>query len=153
MKVLLVIILCFLCIQWADGQWYNRSCGVVDINNMTAEDFDCLWKKSTTIAKVGGITSIVGTTILVTGAITMIAADPCCSSGMFLIGYFTALTGAAVDVIGVPIWRTGAHRKSILRNNPHYSEQASGTMTISPLFLINYPNQSYSLGFTVSLCF
>jgi hypothetical protein len=153
MRTLASIILIFICVQWADGQWYNRSCGVSDINITTAEEFDCLWKKSNTIAKVGGITSIAGTAVLVTGAFTMIAADPCSSSGKLLIGYFTALTGAAIDIIGVPIWMTGVHRKSILRNNPHYNEQAFKAIIISPSLQRNVPNQYCSFGITASLCF
>lgn len=153
MKVIFPILLVFLCVRWADGQWYNRSCGVADINNTTAEEFDCLWKKSTTIAKVGGITSIVGTTVLVTGALTMITSDPCCSSGKWLVGYLTVLTGAAIDIIGVPVWMTGVYRKSILRNNPHYSEQASATITISPSLQRNFPKRTCSFGITASLCF
>ena len=153
MKALVSMIFIFLCVQWADGQWYNRSCGVSDINNTTAEEFDCLWKKSITISKVGGITSIVGTAVLFTGIITMSTSDVCCSSGKWLLGYFTVLTGAAIDIIGIPIWMTGVHRKSILRKSPHFAEQACNRIIISPSLLRNSFTQACSFGITASLSF
>jgi hypothetical protein len=152
-KILLLFICMSLCPHWVQAQWYERVCGVPDLEDLTADQFDCLWKKSNTVAITGGVISMVGTTVLVAGGITMAAADPCCSSGQFLIGYATVWSGLAIDLVGLPVWITGRHRKSVIRKSPHFNSQVLHRLSISPVLLKNNTFQSYSAGFELALCF
>jgi len=117
----LSIVFAFTLLYSANCQWYNKSCGVSDINNSTLDEFECLWKKSNNIAKIGRTTCAFGTAFMIAGGITMIVADPCCSSGALLLGYFAVLGGGAINIVGIPIWTVGAARKSKLKGSEHYS--------------------------------
>lgn len=146
-----ILIFSFLCT--ANCQWYYRSCGVSDINNTTLDEFDCLWKKSNNLAKVGITTCAVGTTFMIAGGITMIAADPCSSSGLLLLGYFSVLTGGAINILGLPVWIIGGGRKSTLKESLHFKDQALKAIRISPVLQRNHFNNNHTFGITATLSF
>jgi hypothetical protein len=146
-----IFVLSFLCA--ANCQWYYRSCGVSDINNTTSDEFDCLWKKSNNIAKVGRTTCAVGTTFMIAGGITMIAADPCCSSGVLLLGYFAVLGGGAINILGAPIWIVGGRRKSTLKESVHFNDQALKTIRITPVLQRNPCINNYTFGIAATISF
>ncbi|MGW8317097.1 MAG: hypothetical protein ACWGNV_15980, partial [Bacteroidales bacterium] len=91
------------------AQWYKGDCGATSLENLNQEQFDCLWEKSHRLIRTGRTTTLVGSSAILAGGITMLAADPCCSSGILLGGYFILLTGFAIDVVGIPVWIMGSH--------------------------------------------
>ena len=152
-EVIVSVILVFSLLCSANCQWYHKLCGVSDISNTTVDEFDCLWKKSNNLTKVGKTTCAVGTAFMIAGGITMIAADPCCSSGLLLGGYFTVLGGVAINIVGVPIWVVGAERKSKLKESIHYKNQAVKTIRITPGLQRNHHNNNYAFGITATFSF
>jgi len=134
-------------------QWYYKSCGVSDINNTTIDEFDCLWEKSNNIAKVGRTTCVVGTAFMIAGSITMLASDPCCSSGVLFLGCFAVLGGGAINIVGAPIWIVGAERKSKLKGSGHYNNRALGTVRLTPVIQRNHFNNSHAFGITATMSF
>ena len=115
----ILIFILFLSPLSSGAQWYNRTCGTADLDHLNQQQFDCLWKRSRTLARIGSATTLAGSVAVLAGGITMLAADPCCSSGRLLSGYFVFLTGLAIDALGVPVWIVGSSRMSNLnRMNP-----------------------------------
>ena len=149
--VSVLFVFSFLCST--NCQWYYKSCGVSDINNTTLDEFECLWNKSNNIAKVGRTTCVVGTAFMVAGGITMIAADPCCSSGAVLLGYFAVLGGGAINILGAPIWIIGTKRKSELKESKHFDKVALETIRLTPVIQRNQLNNSHTFGITAAISF
>jgi hypothetical protein len=147
----IVFVFSLLCSAYC--QWYNKSCGVSDINNTTIDEFDCLWNKSNNIAKVGITTCAVGTAFMIAGGITMLATDPCCSSKTFLMGYFAFLGGGAINIVGAPIWVVGAERKSKLKGSEHFNNRAFETIKLTPVVQRNHFNNSHAFGITATVSF
>jgi hypothetical protein len=126
---------------------------VPDIHNITADEFDCLWTESYNLAKGGKTTVIVGTAFLLVGGITMIAANPCCSSGFFISGSLAVFVGGAINIFGIPIWIVGADRKSKLKESIHYKNQALKTLRISPVLQRNQLDNTPTFGITATINF
>lgn len=152
-EAIVSVIFASLILCSANCQWYNRSCGVSDINNATLDELDCLWKKSNNLAKVGKTACAVGTTFMIAGGITMIATDPCCSSGLLLLGYFSVLGGGTINILGIPVWLTGAERKSKLKESIHFKNHAVKTIRVSPVLQRNHFNNNHTFGITATLSF
>ena len=150
-KPLLFLLVTFSVFYSADAQWYNKACGVADINNCTPAEFQCLWDKASKIARVGAITTGVGTSLVAVGAI-MIFGSGFGESGH--AGVALGMVGIVVDVIiGVPVWITGDVRKSQLRKNIHYEALNSRSFNLSPSINRIQFNNKYSVGLTASLRF
>ncbi len=152
-KAIVSVIFVFSLLCSANCQWYHKSCSVSDIYNTTVDEFDCLWKKSNNLAKVGRTTCAVGTAFMIAGGITMIAADPCCSSGILLLGYFAVLGGGAINIVGLPIWIVGAERKSKLKKSIHFKNQPITTIRITPVLQRNNYNNNHTFGLTATISF
>ncbi len=150
-RVSVIFVFSLLCS--ANCQWYHKSCGASDIYNTTVDEFDCLWKESNNLAKVGRTTCAVGTAFMIAGGITMIAADPCCSSGILLLGYFAVLGGGAINIVGLPIWIVGAERKSKLKKSIHFKNQPITTIRITPVLQRNHYNNNHTFGLTATISF
>ena len=116
----------------ASAQWYSTHCGAPDLETLDRKQYECLWLKAQQPYKAGMIITLVGSAAVLGGGITMLASDPCCSSGNFLIGTMTFLSGIAVDIIGIPIWIVGSHRKSELRKSSWYQEVSGSKIKIKP---------------------
>ena len=50
----------FSAIYSVDAQWYNRSCGVIDISNWTPDEFECMWRNASRHVVGGTITTGIG---------------------------------------------------------------------------------------------
>ena len=115
-KTLLFFIVTFSVLCSVDAQWYYRSCGVIDINNTTSEEFECLWKKATKNVRFGAIITAIGGSSIITGIIIYfnyeeegwVSFVPLAAAVFFSAGFFIGLTG-------IPIWIIGANRRSKLK--------------------------------------
>ena len=146
-KTFLFLIVTFSVLYSADAQWYERSCGVTDLDSITTQEFECLWAKATITARMGKIITGIGTSFIVVGGIIV-------GGEYAFTGVTLGMIGIVIDVfIGAPVWITGASRKSRLRKNPLYDAPNSGSFNLSPTISKNHFNNSYSVGFTASLKF
>ena len=155
-KALLLVSLIFSGLYAVDAQWSYKSCGVVDINECTSEEFECLWERATKNVRVGAITTGIGvagigTSILMVTLIMGAEIDSGPVSAIFT--YLSFGAGIVGVIIGPPIWITGAARKSKLRTNPHYEALNSLSFNLSPTINRNQFNNSYAFGLTASLSF
>ena len=154
MKNLLLLAIFFLFCQCSvNAQWYNKGCGVLDIESATANEFDCMWKKAASTAKVGQITCVVGGGLALIGGITMLVANPCCSSGYTMVGVLAVEVGLIVTAVGIPIWAVGGSRKSKLKDSPHYKNSINTSLRISPSLGINQFNQKAVPALTIACRF
>jgi hypothetical protein len=145
-KALLLFFVLFSVLYSADAQWHYKTCGVTDMNNCTPVEFDCLWNKASKIAKVGAITTGIGTSLIAVGGIIV-------GGEYAFTGVTLAMIGIVIDLVGIPIWITGGNRKSQLRKNPHFEALNSGSLNLFPLIRKNHFNNTYSVGLTASLRF
>ena len=146
-KVIFLFIVLFSVSYSADAQWYERFCGVTDLDSITTQEFECLWAKATITAQTGKIITGIGTSFIVVGGIIV-------GGEYAFTGVTLAMIGIVIDVfIGAPVWITGAGRKSELRKTPYYETLNLQTLNISPIIYKNQFNSSYSLGITASLRF
>jgi hypothetical protein len=145
-KALLLFFVLFFVLYSADAQWHYKTCGVTDMNNCTPVEFDCLWNKASKIAKVGAITTGIGTSLIAVGGIIV-------GGEYAFTGVTLAMIGIVIDLVGIPIWITGGNRKSQLRKNPHFEALKSGSLNLYPLIRKNHNGNTYSVGLTASLRF
>lgn len=139
------------CLTSASAQWHARSCGVQEIEFASPEEFDCLWNKANTVVKVGKITCAVGAGLAVIGGMTILIADPCCSSGYTMVGALGMKAGIIITAISIPIWTTGATRLSKLRANPLYEDFKRTSLELSPVIGKNQYAGKAHLG--IGLCY
>ena len=156
-KFLLLFIVIFSFLSFADAQWYYRTCGVSDINNCTPTEFKCLWEDASKIVHRNGIAAVIGTSCIVAGGIVVALSDKSTWFGLYstgvMIGGLVISGGIIVDCISVPILIVGANRKAQLRETPNYEALNFRTLNISPTINRDHFNSSYSLGITASLSF
>ena len=155
-KALLLFFVLFSVLHYVDAQWHYESCGVIDINNSTLAEFECLWGIASKNVRVGSIATGIGavgfgSSILM---VTLIMGGEI-DNGTFTTILTYAFIGAAITglTLGPAFWITGASRKSRLRKNPHYEALKSSSLNISPSINRIHFNNSYSLGITASLSF
>ena len=129
-----------------DAQWYYRSCGVTDINNTTYDEFECLWVHSTRTILAGAIATAIGTSCMIVG-FYIILYENIDNPFLFFTGFITTF------FVGIPIWITGAVRKSQLRKTPNYNLLNLGSLNLSPVIGLNKFNGSHYLGMSLSLNF
>lgn len=148
-NVLILLVILFS-LNIIDAQWYQRKCGVTDINNCTEDQYVCLWNKSTKLIRTGGITTAIGTTGIIAGVLA-INDESMDIVGTIFIGGFGLAGGIILDCIGIPVFMTGAVRRSSLRNIPGYTGPVSGSLRITPSFQINqlYNTRCLSMGVTL----
>ena len=147
-KAILSFIFLFIVSFSIDAQWYNRSCGVIEISNWTPDEFECMWRNASTCVVGGVITTGIGITCVVLGSIIHMNnsfGDPAPPSVILCL--------FAVVPIGITIWITGAVRKSQLRKTPQSKGINSQSLNIAPTINRNHFNNTYSLGLTASLSF
>jgi hypothetical protein len=138
------------------SQWYFKSCGVTDINNCSLDEFECLWERAEKNVRTGKI--ITGIGVLGLGAsallVTGLVAGELNDSPVTIIFTLTSfVTGIAGVLIGPPTWITGASRKNLLREHPHFEAPNLKSLNIFPSLNRNNFNNSYSLGLTATLSF
>ena len=148
-KILLLFIALFFVSSPAEAQWYLRSCDVTDIYYCSSEEFECLWEVTEKIIRKGGITTAIGVTSMIVGAIRA----P--SDGLAGYGIGPAILiygGIITSCTGLIIWIAGADRRNELKRSPFYFLHAK-SFHISPTINRNPFDHSHSLGITASITF
>jgi len=156
-QVLLLFIVIFSFVNFADAQWYNRTCGVSEINNCTLSEYKCLWEDASNIVHRNGIAAVIGTSCIVAGGIVVALSDKSTFLGFYstgvMIGGLVISGGIIVDCISLPILLVGANRKAQLRETPNYEALNFRTLNISPTINRSQFNNTYSLGLSAYLRF
>ncbi len=98
-------------VEWKP--WYYKACGVIDINNTTSEEFECLWNKSAKTFRGGAIATAIGTSSIIVSLI--IFSGSSFYSDSFNGALILLIGGIIIDIIGIPNWIIGAVRKSQLK--------------------------------------
>ena len=151
--LIFVFILSFLSIMDAQKySWHYKQCGVIDINNCTSEEFDCLWGEAKMIANVGMIITIVGTSSIVIGGYLFNGYWGGDDQSIVYYGMMV-ITGLIAIPVGITVWITGANRKSELRKTPNYDTFMLGSLKVSPSIGVDQFNNTYNYGVTLSLTF
>ena len=151
-----IVILTFIPMFFSNScfaQWYERQCAVTDLNKMTTEEYDCLWKSASTTRNIGLATTALGSSLILAGGITMITSDPCCSSARLLYGYFGLISGVVIDIIGIPLWSLGSKRRNEILPFHQGTALRYPSLRVAPSLHQNYLNHSYSIGFKATLSF
>jgi hypothetical protein len=157
MKNLLLVIVCALLLHSsANAQWYERSCGVPDLESASPDEFACMWNRADAIVQFGMKTCGIGTGIAVMGGVAMfVSSGPGyeSSSGYSMIGALGLVCGLATVTASIPIWTVGASRKSRLSDSPHYPGDHAASIQILPMFRNNDLNRQGCVGLSASLSF
>jgi len=148
-KTVLLIIFILSFLSATDAQWYNRSCGVIDINNTTSEEFECLWENTTIIIIGGAILTAIGTGFWVLAYIR----EKYYFKVGDLSGIFTLPAGLIFNTAGMSTIMIGAIRRSELKRTPGYDFMKLGSLNLSPVIGINQFNNTHYLGVSLSLNF
>ncbi len=151
-KLVLLIIFPLLCICSVNAQWYEKKCGVRDIDLATSEEFDCMWDKADKLVHAGMRTCGVGTGIALIGGISMFISSAS-DGGYSMIGATGIMFGLATVAAGVPIWAVGGSRKSKLVESPAYQDSQYATLQIAPVLQKNQFSSQTCLGVSASLYF
>ena len=114
MKKLMTVAGLFLLVTFANAQWY-QSYGVTNINELTAEQCKVALKKANNTTTTGAIMTLAGITASVAGYLIInndiddiVEGDiSSYTNGMGLM-----YAGAGIAAIGIPLWISGATRKS-----------------------------------------
>ena len=146
-RTLLLIIFILSFLSATDAQWYNRSCGVTDINNLTPEELECLWGSATEEIRVGAILVVIGTSSVIVGTILVIVDGGGARGTLLFLGGLTA------NIISIPVLLTGAKRASELEKISHYGALNSRSLNLSPVIGLNQFNGSHYLGMSLSFNF
>jgi len=150
-RTLLLIIFILSFLSATDAQWYNRTCGVIDINNTTSEEFECLWNKSTNMVWAGATSSGVGIPFLVIGFVTLNRVSIFSDAAGYAV--LSVTIGLIMELIGIPTLIAGIDRKSQLKKNPNYEILNLGSLNLSPVIGLNQFNGTHYLGMSLSLNF
>ena len=161
-KALLVFSVVFSFLYSADAQWYYKSCGVTDLNNITSEDFKCLQNKATRNVIGGAIVTGIGTTAIVGGVFMVQKANETgmddmgeviIGAGSIFGGVFLIGAGIIIDLAGTALLLAGVSRHITLRKTPYYQNRSPSVLNISPTINRDQFNNTYSLGLTTTLKF
>ena len=157
-QIIYTIILFFLSVISVDGQWY-LSCGVNDLNEIQAENYDCLVLKTNRLEAAGITIGLLGLGGIIVGKIKYDNAPKVTSiynlsnlndkigGGLLVAGSITII------IVGVSIFSAGASRSMELKNTSYYKSLQLESLNISPALFRNQSNNSYSLGMTATLSF
>lgn len=151
-KLLLLMILPVLCISSLNAQWYERSCGVGDMDLASPEEFECMWNKAENLVHAGMRTCGVGTGIALVGGISMFISSSS-DGGYSMIGATGIMFGLATVAAGVPLWAVGGSRKSKLMDSQAYQDTRATTLQILPVLQKNQFSNKSCLGVSASLVF
>jgi hypothetical protein len=151
-RLLLLVILPVLCISSVNAQWYERACGVEDIDLASPEEFACMWDKADELVHAGMRTCGVGSGIALIGGISMFISSTS-DGGYSMIGATGIVFGLATVAAGVPLWAVGGSRKSKLMESPAYQDNRAATLQIVPVLQKNQFSKQSCLGVSASLNF
>ena len=130
MKKILVAVILGLVALSVQGQWYSRSYGVDNINELSETQLNYALQRAQANVKIGKILTLSGIGSFSAGlVIVAISLDDFITDwdddnlGVYVFGSTLMLLGMASTVVGVPFWIAGASRKkqveiALLRFNP-----------------------------------
>jgi len=101
--VLLLFVFALFSAYPVNAQWYERACGVQDIELATSDEFECMWNKADKTIQAGMRTCGIGTGIAVLGGVTMFVSGAS-DGGYSMIGATGIICGLATVVVSIPIW-------------------------------------------------
>ena len=139
-----------------ENKWYYRHCDVIDINNCTPEEFECMWNKATKNVRTGAILTGVGTPLTISGAIFIFLYSNGIyngSDGLTWVLIVGGIVGVVFNLVGIPILATGINQKSKLKKTTYYDILMSGSLNIQPTIRLNKIHDSPYLGLSISLNF
>jgi len=116
MKKLTTVVGLFLLVTFANAQWY-QSYGVTNINELSVEQCQLALKKANSTATVGVLMTLTGISASVAGyLISTKSIDDMDYEDLDMSGYTNGMglmyAGAGIAAIGIPLWISGATRKS-----------------------------------------
>lgn len=149
-KIILALAICLISTLYSNAQWNYKSCGVLDINYTTSEEFECLWNVSTSMVRSGAILTAIGTSLVIVGLVNLAHSSLYDISD---VGMVSVAGGIVIGVIGISVGITGAIRKSQLKNTLYYQNLKSGSLNLSPVIGLNQINGANYLGMSFSLNF
>jgi hypothetical protein len=150
-RTLLLILFLLSFLNNVDAQWYFKNCSVTDINNLTPEEFECLWNKSINMVRGGAITTAIGTPTIIISLILFRQYSLFSTEAGIALLFCTI--GTIMDLIGIPILIAGIVRKSQLKETPYYQNLKLGSVNLSPKIGLNQYNGSHYFGMGLSLNF
>ena len=158
-KLLLITLVILLYADATDAQWYYRQCGVANINECTAMEYECLMNKATKLSKTGKIGTGVSVLLIAAAAGVGVYIGETTEDELEAIILILALE-ATVGVIAsvgiltyVPHWIIGAVRVNQVKKTPYHKSITPQSLKISPAIQINHFNSSPCLGMSLSLTF
>ena len=150
-KLLLVLALPVMIISSIQAQWPLRTCGVINIYECSQEEYNCLWLNAQRNTIGGCVSTVAGFTLAMIASAQTVTSiytlEPNPSIGVFIF------IGSVLFYTGVPVWITGAVRKSQLRRTPNFKLMKFGSMNFSPVMGISQYNNKQYLGIQLSLTF
>ena len=149
----MLIVLILSLINATDAQWYHRKCGVIDLNNCTTEEFECLWDKAMKNVRVGLITTAIGISSIVIGYFAWNTGWDNNKDFLESSGTLLGMGGSLTTLVGIPIFITGVVRTNKIGNSPNYKTLNLGSLNISPAIGLNQFNDSQYYGLSLSLNF
>jgi hypothetical protein len=135
---------------------HYKHCDVIDINDCTQEEFECMWIRARKNIITGSILTTVGTSF----AAFFIAAltDP--NSGDYInsdaFGFIILFGGAAgivLYLIGIPTLVNGLSGRSQLKKTDYYDVFKTGSLNIQPTFGLYQINYGTYVGLSLSWSF
>ena len=148
-KTVITIVFILSLINTTDAQWYYRKCSVIDLNNCTAEEFECLQSHSVILVITGAVVTTIGTVIIGSGVHQLSEPGIAAAVG----GAIAIILGSAIDAIGITPIIVGAVRISQLKKIPNYDNLKTGSLNLSPAIRINQLNNNPYFGMSLSLNF
>lgn len=137
------------------AQWYSDSCGLIDIDNCSPEEFNCMWKTATETVNKGirrtvlGVAGLTASFLLLRGAMGMEFGGP----GIAVLTIGSGIAGLIGIFSGPANLSMGSKQKSQLKTSPHYKSMNLGHLDIAPAIHKNQFNNSYAFGLTATLAF
>ncbi len=152
--LIFVLILSFVNVMDAqETKWHYIKCGVMDINNCTMEEFECLWGVALKNVGLGSKITGIGAASLAVGFGFSVLTFATNSEFFYALSVVAYVPGIIGILIGPPIWIGGAAQKSKLRKTPNYDKFMLGSLKVSPAIGVNQFNNSYNYGVTLSFTF
>lgn len=150
--ILLLFVFALISSYSVKAQWYERACGVQDIELATSDEFKCMWDKADKTINAGMRTCGIGTGIVVLGGIAMFVSSTS-DGGYSMIGATGIICGLATVSVSIPIWSIGASRRNKMMDSPAYQDFHGTSLQITPLIGNNQFTKHASLGISACLSF
>jgi hypothetical protein len=156
-KAVLLVIFTSLFSNPADAQWYEKKCGVIDINFCSPEEYECLESQIRMTFIQGSASLAVGTPLLIGGNVMVKKANNSNDEEErvtnLVAGILLVSVGGILYSTGIPILMVGVVRKTKLNNSLNYKNYKEGSLGLSPAIGYNQLTNSCNYGVTLSFTF